>query len=138
MKYNLNISILDDNQLFLNILGALLDQADILEYRLFSDPQDFLNLANGHTYLAVIDHRLNNSTGLEVAKKLLRRSRDCFIIVVSGEGSEDIVAQYMNASCDRYLRKSDPKFPELFIQYVKEGIEKMTRFLSLKDGQGSN
>lgn len=135
MKEQLNISILEDDRTYLKILGTLLEKAGIPNYKLFQDPEDFLNISNGHTHIAIIDHRLGDTSGLEVVTRLLRKNPDCFIIVISAEGSESIVAEYMNADCDRYIRKGDMGFREKFIQFVNDGIGYMDRFLKLKSGK---
>lgn len=135
MISNLNISVLEDNRTYLRVIEALLDGLSIYNYKLFEDAQDFLNVSNGNLHIAVIDHQLGDTNGLAVVQRLLRKSPDCFIIIISAEGSEQIVADYMNASCDRYIRKSDPDFPDRFRQFMKDGIERMQRFLKLKHGQ---
>ncbi|MGH8973113.1 MAG: putative bifunctional diguanylate cyclase/phosphodiesterase [Acidimicrobiia bacterium] len=71
--------------------------------------------------LAVIDYRLPDATGLELAARLKRADRDLPVIVLTGNASLETAVAAVG-QVDDYLTK--PVVPETFLRAVRAGLER--------------
>lgn len=124
----MKIHILEDNQLFIETLGELLQAEGITDFSLFTDHNSFMNALDESVDILVLDHGLNNKKAIELFPRIKARNKNCFIIILSGEDSGYVVMEYMNSGADRYIIKGVTGMREKFIQFVQQGMEEMNDF----------
>lgn len=72
--------------------------------------------------LVVSDYSLGWSDGLAILKTVKARWPDCRFILFTGDTTENLAAQAINAGADRYVAKSEG-FPEL-VAAISQTLEK--------------
>ncbi|MEH6404592.1 MAG: response regulator [Sneathiella sp.] len=87
-----------------------------------------LELQSSRPYsLIAIDYQLPDINGLELAKKLRDNDTHIPILMITGEGGEQIAADAFEAGISQYVVKGDPNiFLELIPNKIKTLIEKST------------
>jgi two-component system cell cycle sensor histidine kinase/response regulator CckA len=114
MARRLRLLVIDDNPddrlLVVRALGKdfTLDAVEV------SDPAGLKKaFAHPRFDLAVIDYKLNWSTGLKIFPMLRRRFPKCPVIMFTATGSEEIAVEAMKLGLDDYVLKSPRHFANL-------------------------
>lgn len=130
--------ILEDDELFLEIIETLIRDAGIEDYKLFKSPVKFFEEFTESVHVCVVDFRLPGPVnGLEVAERVLSLNERCKIIVISGLESFNVVIDFLNVGAFKYIRKSDTQFNEKLLKYVQQALlsvkREITFYNSLKE-----
>jgi DNA-binding response OmpR family regulator len=107
-KKKLTILVIDDNPADVEIVGRLLEQIDTWEihFLAFHDSQEGrAEAVKGKADLIFLDYMLGAETGLEVLNAI--EDDGCFlpVIMLTGQGSEEIAVEAMKAGVSDYLVK---------------------------------
>lgn len=128
---NIVTFVLDDHPLVLTVIDNEFKKAGIDNYRLFDNPEQFLSQMNENVHIAVIDYLLGDSAmnGVEVCKKLLEKNPRCYIIIMSGQVSIDVVIDMLNAGAKKYVAKWKKNYESEVVEFVRTGIKTIERDL---------
>ncbi len=115
---------LDDDQDMLDIVESVLCGVGIVDYKLFLDEEEFEKHITSGIHICLIDHYLSKGkTGLPLCKEIKSKSPHSFIIVISGQGSMQVVIDYLNTCADRYVDKNKLDHPKQLIKFLEEGLK---------------
>ncbi len=106
---SLNILIIDDNPADLNILNRYLKKIIDLEINLVmvDSSEDGFKQCNNRSFDVIfVDYLLGNENGIELIKKFKELGCKAEFILLTGYGSEDVVAEALRAGASDYLKKS--------------------------------
>ncbi|MFT4667124.1 MAG: polysaccharide export outer membrane protein [Cryomorphaceae bacterium] len=82
------IFIVDDDQLMANIYAQQLKNLGCEDIQIFDNGQDCLNALIDDPTIILLDHQMENLTGMEVLKKVKRFDPNIYVVFISGQ--EDI------------------------------------------------
>jgi len=130
-----NIIAVDDNEGDLQLLKNALTDDGIINYKLFTDAEKFLEeVEKNECPVCIIDHLLGSQTGYEIMLKVKSIAAHSFIIILSGYGDVYEFTQYANAKADRFVLKNEPLYIKKLLSFVTEGIRYQLNYLTLKQG----
>lgn len=106
------------------------------DYTFFTKPDKFLKAFTPDTSIAIIDYLLMAGiNGLEVIKRALTINKSCYIILVSGQSSLEVVADASNMGA-KYLDKNRKGYYTQLLEFIKSAIaEKKKEAVLLKSVQ---
>lgn len=117
--------ILDDNKDFIDVLQIYFKEFNVNhECKFFTDANAMLDVIdNTMAVICLIDYRLTYTDGIDVIRRVRAKNPlFCYIIVMSGLLTEQLVIDCVNlGGCNKILKKDNPDFLKLLIEYLKEG-----------------
>ena len=124
--------VLDDDAESNEQLKWLFDREGITDYTFFIDPEEFLKAFTSDVSIAIIDHFLmNDLNGLEVMKRILEINNKCYIIMMSGQMSLDVIVDAFNIGAKKYVDKNRKGFYQTLIEFTKVAIHQRKQELEL-------
>lgn len=139
MNTTITVCILEDDNDTLDILGGILHNNHIEDFKLLTRPEDFLQSFGSEIVVCLIDLILKSGmSGLDVIKAVKAKNQSTFVIVMSGLENYKLVIDCLNAGANRYIDKNNSNYLTRFIQYIQEGLreaekrEKLFDFLEKK------
>lgn len=128
---NIMTHVLDDHPMVLKVIERCFEKVGIKKYKLFQKADDFLKASDETCHIAVIDYLLNTSdlTGVDVCKKLIEKNPRCYVIIMSGQGSIEVVIDMLNSGAKKYVPKWEANYEMKVAEFVQEGIQIIKRDL---------
>ena len=130
MRYNFDnesvkILIVDDNQAQAKLMAIAIEKAGIdCEMEVAHDGPSSVEKLSASDYSAVVlDYNLPGMNGLEVLEELKQKHIDASVIMVTGEGSEEIAVEAMKRGAYDYVIKR-PGYLEIVPKALQKAIEK--------------
>lgn len=123
-KISKNVLLLcfDDDPEQLEVFDIIFKERNVQHYVLCFNKEDFYNNLTPGLNFCIVDHRLEDTTGLEVTREVKKRNKDNYVMIYSGIRDFDVAVDYINAGADRFVRKSgDINNPE-FIESIRIGF----------------
>ncbi len=115
---------LDDDQDMLDLVEPVLHSVGIDDYKLFLEEEEFEKHLTSGIHICLIDHYLSKGkTGLPLCKEIKKKSPHSFIVVISGQGSMQVVIDYLNSCADRYVDKNKQDHPKQLVKFLEEGLK---------------
>jgi len=119
------IFFIDDDKVILNLLEYTFQSRhdyDVICYKTGEECLDNLYLDPN---LIVLDHILEGSNentlnGLETLKEIRKVNQDIPVVILTGQGDDQLLSDFMENGADKYLTKDD-----YFINSLIETIEQM-------------
>ena len=114
-KKTLQISIIEDDLVSANLIQNLIldnyNKVNISIYPEYNFNPEKLKKSD----IIVLDHDLDNKTGLDLLRDLnkIKRKKKSNIVVVSGQSNPEVVGKYYDHKIFNYIIKSDKFQPEL-------------------------
>ncbi|GEO08781.1 response regulator [Segetibacter aerophilus] len=131
---NILTYILEDDVEIHEVINDLLKANGIVNFKLYDDPAEFLENLSADINICVIDHTLKSGiNGIDVIKAVKARNKRSYVIVMTGQVSYKIVAEYLNLKADKYIDKNitdeDGRYMYLdeLIVSISEGISEAGR-----------
>jgi len=125
---NIEIFVIDDSEEMTDCIKIIFDRAGIKNYRLFNNPDKLLMELNDNVHICVVDYLLDHQlTGLDLIKKIVKKNRHCWFIMLSGQTDFHVVVEYLNSVYgSRYIEKagSVPLGVSL-ISHIKQIVEQI-------------
>lgn len=114
------ILYIEDERAVADLFKVVMDKAGYL-VDLAESGEDGLRMFEAAPYpLVVTDHELGGITGLDVCRQLADHETDPALIIVTGKGSEEIVAEAMAIGVARYIPKIGEKtYTEVFPSVIE-------------------
>lgn len=115
------VFLLDDSHADLEIIEHHLRKNGISDIKSFTKYEPFLNELTRNVIAVLIDHDISSDlNGLDVMKKVVNKNPMCYPIIVSGNDSINVILDYVDNGCFRYVVKSDPKYLEKIVENVRQ------------------
>lgn len=121
------IFFIDDDTVILNLMEFTFQSRHDYEVVCFRTGEECLENLDQNPRLIVLDHILagageNNLNGLDTLKEIRKINTDIPVIILTGQGDDSLLSEFMENGANRYLTKDD-----YFIDSLIETIQQMIR-----------
>ena len=119
------IFFIDDDKVILNLLEYTFQSRHDYNVNCYRGGEECLENLHLNPNLIVLDHILEGSgnntlNGLETLKEIRKINREVPVVILTGQGDDQLLTEFMENGADRYLTKDD-----YFINSLIETIEQM-------------
>lgn len=119
------IFFVDDDKMILNLLEYTFQSRQDYAVITFNTGEECLSNLDQEPKLIVLDHILSGPgeellSGLETLKEIRRRDKDIPVVILTGQGDDTLLSEFMDNGANRYLTKDD-----FFIDSLIETIQQM-------------
>lgn len=119
------IFFVDDDKMILNLLEYTFQSRQDYEVITFNTGEECLSNLDREPVLIVLDHILSGPgeellSGLETLKEIRKRDKDIPVVILTGQGDDALLSEFMENGANRYLTKDD-----FFIDSLIETIQQM-------------
>ena len=120
------IFFIDDDKMILNLLEYTFQSRQDYHVICFQTGEDCLNNLHQNPSLIVLDHVLagsgdNKLNGLETLKEIRRINKKIPVVILTGQGDDTLLSEFMEQGANRYLTKDD-FFIDSLIETIQEEI----------------
>ena len=119
------IFFVDDDKMILNLLEYTFQSRHDYRVITFKTGEQCLENLYREPKLIVLDHILAGPgekllSGLETLKEIRKRNQDIPVVILTGQGDDTLLSEFMENGANRYLTKDD-----FFIDSLIETIQQM-------------
>jgi len=119
------IFFIDDDSVILNLMEFTFQSRHDYEVICFRTGEECLKNLHLNPNLIVLDHILegageNNLNGLDILKEIRKINKKIPVIILTGQGDDELLTKFMENGANRYLTKDD-----YFIDSLIETIQQM-------------
>jgi len=119
------IFFVDDDKMILNLLEYTFQSRQDYEVITWRTGEDCLANLDQNPRLIVLDYILsgpgeNRLSGLETLMEIRKKDADVPVVILTGQGDDELLAEFMEKGADRYLTKDD-----FFIDSLIETIQQV-------------
>ena len=119
------IFFVDDDRMIINLLEYTFQSRQQYDVKSFFSGEDCIAAMDMHPDVIVLDHNLsgehhNRMDGLETLERIRKLDAEVPIIVLTGHGSDELLARFMSKGAKRFLTKDD-----YFIDSLMETIQQL-------------
>jgi two-component system OmpR family response regulator len=119
------IFFIDDDKVILNLLEYTFQSRHDYDVVCYKTGEECLENLQLNPDLIVLDHILegvdeNTLNGLETLKEIRRINREIPVVILTGQGDDKLLSEFMENGADKYLTKDD-----YFIDSLIETIEQV-------------
>lgn len=122
----IEIFAIDDDKSVTDVLDIIFKMNGVENYRLFNDPNELLEALNDDVHICIVDYILNNEmNGLDLIKRVVKRNKHCWFIMLSGQSDRHVIIEYLNSVYgSRYIEKGErTPLNESLMIHLKDIIE---------------
>jgi len=117
------IFFIDDDKVILNLLEYTFQSRRDYDVVCFKTGEECLENLHLDPNLIVLDHILHSKeneslNGLETLKEIRKVSKSVPVVILTGQGDDQLLSEFMESGADKYLTKDD-----YFINSLIETIE---------------
>jgi len=121
------IFFVDDDKMIINLLEYTFQSREQYEVKSFYSGEDCLDSMGLNPDLVVLDHILagsdeNTLNGMETLEKIKHLNKDVPVIVLTGHGNDELLAEFMEKGAARFLTKDD-YFIDSLIETIGQVME---------------
>ena len=121
------IFFIDDDKMILNLLEYTFQSRQDYNVICYKTGEECLQNLDQNPSLIVLDHILadrdsNRLTGLETLKEIRKVNKDVPVVILTGQGDERLLSEFMEHGADRYLTK-DHFFIDSLIETIQQVIK---------------
>ena len=118
------IFFVDDDKMIINLLEYTFQSREQYDVKSFHSGEDCLVAMNFNPDLIVLDHILEgdsetNLNGMGTLEKIKEINKDIPVIVLTGHGNDELLAEFMEKGAARFLTKDD-YFIDSLIETIQE------------------
>lgn len=118
------IFFVDDDKMIINLLEYTFQSREQYDVKSFHSGEDCLDAMNLNPDLIVLDHILEgdgvtNLDGMGTLEKIKEINKDIPVIVLTGYGNDELLAEFMEKGAVRFLTKDD-YFIDSLIETIQE------------------
>ena len=119
------IFFIDDDKVILNLLEYTFQSRRDYDVICYQTGEECLENLHREPDLIVLDHILegvgeNTLNGLDTLKEIRKINKDILLVVLTGQGDDELLSEFMENGANRYLTKDD-----YFIDSLIETIEQV-------------
>lgn len=120
------IFFIDDDKMILNLLEYTFQSRQDYNVVTFQTGEECLENLDQGPKLIVLDHVLTGSggtslNGMETLKAIRKVNKDIPVIILTGQGDDSLLSEFMEQGANRYLTKDD-FFIDSLIETIQEVI----------------
>jgi len=120
------IFFIDDDKMILNLLEYTFQSRHDYEVVCFSTGEDCLENLHHKPKAIVLDHVLtgigqNKLNGLDTLKEIRKVDKEVPVVILTGQGDDELLAEFMENGANRYLTKDD-YFIDSLIETIQQVI----------------
>ncbi|MGW8314531.1 MAG: response regulator [Bacteroidales bacterium] len=120
------IFFIDDDKMILNLLEYTFQNRQDYHVACYHTGEECLENLDQHPSLIVLDHVLadrdsDRLNGLETLKEIRKLNQEVPVVILTGQGDEELLSEFMENGADRYLTK-DHFFIDSLIETIKQVI----------------
>lgn len=101
------IFIVEDNDLYAQLLQHTLESEDKYDIHLFSSAEELFKNIHHNPDIVTIDYNLPDRNGLDVLKEIKNYNKEIQTIILSGQDKVDVVVECYNQGANGYIIKND-------------------------------
>lgn len=106
------IFFIDDDKVILNLLEYTFKSRHDYDVACFKTGEECLENLHMNPSLIVLDHVLESAgkaslNGLETLKEIRKINKDIPVVILTGQGDDKLLSEFMEHGADRYLTKDD-------------------------------
>lgn len=121
------IFFVDDDKMIINLLEYTFQSRQQYDVKSFHTGEECLEAMNLNPDLIVLDHILegdgeNRLNGMETLEKIKEINKDVPVIVLTGFGNDQLLAEFMEKGATRFLTKDD-YFIDSLIETIGEVLQ---------------
>ena len=121
------IFFIDDDKMILNLLEYTFQSRQDYNVVCYKTGEECLENLDQNPSLIVLDHILadrdsDHLNGLETLKEIRKINSEVPVVILTGQGDEDLFAEFLENGADRYLTKD-----HFFIDSLIETIQQMIK-----------
>lgn len=121
------IFFIDDDKMILNLLEYTFQARQDYNVVSFLTGEECLENLDQEPSLIVLDHILasggnNTMNGLETLKEIRKVNKEIPVVILTGQGDDELLSEFMENGANRYLTKDD-----FFIDSLIETIQQVIR-----------
>lgn len=117
------VLVLDDNPDDLEAIEKIVKSTG-KKYYIYSNEDLFLKELTDGVNVHIIDHFLQNKSGLDIFREIKERNEDNFVIAYTGAEDGKTIIEYLNAGVNKFVDKNNQDRLKLLTKYLNEGISK--------------
>ena len=119
------IFFIDDDKMILNLLEYTFQSRQDYQVICFQTGEECLDNLDKEPSLIVLDHILAGSgddclNGMETLKEIRKIDQEVPVVILTGQGDDELLAEFMEEGANRYLTKDD-----FFIDSLFESIQQV-------------
>lgn len=120
------IFFIDDDKMILNLLEYTFQSRDDYHVVCYQTGEECLENLDQGPSLIVLDHVLASKnddrlSGLETLKEIRKLDKDIPVVILTGQGDDTLLTEFMEHGANRYLTKDD-FFIDSLIETIQEVI----------------
>lgn len=112
-NYITRIFLIDDDEIYSNIIRMSLDENDHYDVKVFSSGEEFFENIHENPDIVIIDYNLPGMSGIEILKKIKTYDQDISTVLLSGQSKVEVVVDAYNNGASNYIIKNDNVIFEL-------------------------
>lgn len=121
------IFFVDDDKMILNLLEYTFQSRQDYHVVTFFTGEDCLENLHRKPSLIVLDYILSDAfqerlSGLDTLKEIRRIDKDMPVVILTGQGDDALLSEFMEHGANRYLTKDD-YFIDSLIETIREVIK---------------
>jgi len=121
------IFFIDDDKMILNLLEYTFQSRQDYDVVTYQTGEECLENLNQGPKLIVLDHILTGTSGnmldgMDTLKEIRKVNTDIPVIILTGQGDDELLSEFMEEGANRYLTKDD-----FFIDSLNEAIQEMIK-----------
>ncbi|CAN5429678.1 sigma-54 dependent transcriptional regulator [soil metagenome] len=105
-NYHTRIFIVDDDELYSNIIKYSLEENPSFEIEIFQSGEDFFDNVYLNPDIVIIDYNLPGMSGLEILKKIKSINPSISTILLSGQEKVEVVVEAYKSGANNYVIKN--------------------------------
>lgn len=120
------IFFIDDDKMILNLLEYTFQSRQDYQVITYTTGEECIENLHQKPSLIVLDHILtggqgkNRLSGLETLREIRKVSKDVPVVILTGQGDDTLLSEFMEQGANRYLTKDD-----FFIDSLIETIQQV-------------
>lgn len=100
------ILIVDDEKHIIELISVLLEDFEDFEILKAYDGDEAIEIVSKHKpEIVLLDYMMPKKNGLEVLQEIKKGFKNCYVIIMTGKGSEKVAVELMKAGASDYLPK---------------------------------
>jgi len=120
------IFFIDDDKMILNLLEYTFQSRQDYDVMCYSTGEECLENLHQKPKVIVLDHILtgigkNKLNGLDTLKEIRKVNKDIPVVILTGQGDDELLTEFMENGANRYLTKDD-YFIDSLIETIQQVI----------------